>query len=410
MGERKSYEYLNKLKKKYGVDVIYSFSRYNRYKNDPYGYMLNYIKRVPEVKANSIYSYAGGICHEILERFYNKEIAYEDMIKEYENELFEMQTKELKYNRTDEESNDKIAEKYEDSIRHFFMNYKPLDSKVILEQFVTIKIGRFYFQGYIDFLHKIGEDYIIEDFKTSTIYTGKKKISEAAQLILYAESLIQRNIPLEKIKVRWNFLKYCTVVSDLKAIDKETKKNKTKSKNCIRNKWVKESEKNIIKWLEEEGYDALEITDMIQTSIDNNNLDNLPKEVQDRFRIEDCYVYVDLTQDMIDDLKSDIISTLEEVEEKTAKAKELLKEIELLGDNYKVLDVKKKKERELDLLFWTHIDKSKEYFFYNLSGYTRMQHVCWDEYLKETMMFVEDNFDSEFKNSGDSEFDWLNDL
>lgn len=410
MGVRKSYEYINKLKNKFGVEVIYSWSRYNRYKNDPYGYMLNYIKHIPETKKDSIWGESGGICHDILERFYLKEISYEDMLIEYESKLFEMQTKELKYNRTDNESNDKIATKYEDSIRHFFTHYKPLDSKVILEQFVTINVGRFYFQGYIDFLHKIGEDYIIEDFKTSTIYTGKKKISEAGQLILYAESLIQRGISLNKIKIRWNFLKYCTVISDLKTIDKNTKLNKTKSKNCVRTQWVKDSEKNISKWLEIEGYDELEITDMIQTSIENNNIDNLPQSIQNRFKVEDCYVYVDLTQELIDELREEIISTLEEVESKTSRAKELIKEIDLLGDNIKVKDIKKAKENELDEMFWTTIDRSKEYFFYNLCGYTRQQHRCWDEYLKETMMFVEDNFDKEFENNTDSEFDWLNDI
>lgn len=409
MGERKSYEYINKLKNKFGVDIIYSWSRYNKYKNDPYGYMLGYIKKIPEVKKDSIWGESGGICHDILERFYLKEIQYEDMLTEYETKLFEMQMKELKYNRTDEDSNDKIATKYEDSIRHFFSNYKPLISKVILEQFVTINIGRFYFQGYIDFLHKINEDYIIEDFKTSTIYTGKKKISEAGQLILYAESLIQRGITLDKIKIRWNFLKYCTVISELKGIDKETKQPKTKSKNCIRTQWVKDSDKNIIKWLKEFGYDELEITDMVQTAIDNNSLDNLPIEVQNKFKIEDCYVYVDLTQELIDDLKSDIISTLEEVENKTNKAKQLLKEIELLGNNIKVKDVRERKEKEIDEMFWTNIDRSKEYYFYNLSGYTRQQHKPWDEYLKDTMMFVEDTFDNEF-NKTDDEFDWLNDI
>lgn len=410
MGERKSYAYLNKLKKKYGVDVIYSWSRYHKAVEDPYSYMLNYIKHIKEEKKDSIWGESGGNCHDILEKFYLKEISYEDMINEYESKLFEMKANELKYNRTDSESNEKTALKYENSIRHFFLNYKPIDGKTKLEQFVTIKVGRFYFQGYIDFLHKKDNKYIIEDFKTSTIYTGKKKIGEAGQLILYAESLIQRGIPIEDIQIRWNFLKYCTVEYDLFSIDKETKLNKTKEKNCIRSNWVKEIEKTIIKWLEKEEYDSLSITDMVEKSIENNNIDNLPQSIQDRFKIKDCYVYVDLTQELIDELKINIISVLEEIEIKTKRAKELMKEIELIGNpTPKTIKIIKQKEREIDELFWTEIDRAKEYYFYNLCGYNRKQHKPWDEYLKEVNMFVEDNWDNN-NNEDLSDFEWLNDL
>ena len=122
-------------------------------------------------------------------------------------------------------------------------------------------------------------------------------------MILYSESLIQKGIPLEKIKIRWNFLKYCSIESDLFSIDKETKKNKTKSKNCSRTTWVKESEGNIKKWLaKSEMYDELEIEDMMQTCIENNSLDTLPKEISDRFSISDCYVYIDLTEEIVEEL------------------------------------------------------------------------------------------------------------
>ena len=33
MGERKSKEYLNKVKEKYGVDELWSWSKYHSYKN-----------------------------------------------------------------------------------------------------------------------------------------------------------------------------------------------------------------------------------------------------------------------------------------------------------------------------------------------------------------------------------------
>ena len=65
-----SYEDLNKLKKKFEVDTLWAWSRYNSYHNDPYGYMLKYIKHVPEQIKDSIWRISGGIVHDIIEDYY----------------------------------------------------------------------------------------------------------------------------------------------------------------------------------------------------------------------------------------------------------------------------------------------------------------------------------------------------
>lgn len=386
MGERKSKEYLNKLKNKYNVDTLWSWSRYNSYKTDPYGYLLHYIRHEPETKLN-IYSVSGGICHDILEEMYLKKIKYEDMLQLYENKLFEMNVSELKYDRNDEEKNKNIASKYEDNMRLFFQQHIPVEAKVKTEQFIIIKVDKYIFQGYIDFIHKDKDgNYIITDFKTSTIYVGQKIIHERGQLVLYAESLIQMGVPLEKIKIRWNFLKYCTTEYQLKGIDKETKQHKIKNRNSLRNKWVKGIENNIRMWLVILEYDELEIEDMVQTCIENNNLNSLPKELQDKYKISDCYVYISLDQEILDELKETIKNTLDEIIKKE----------------------KEYRETEDDKLFWTEIDKSKEYYFYCLCGYSRQQHKPFDEYLNNINMFVEDTYDS--KNIKNTDMDWLNDL
>ena len=406
MGDRKSYEYLNKLKDKLNTDTLWSWSRYNSYHNDQYGYLLKYIKKVPETQKDSIWGISGGIVHDIIERMYLGEISYKDMITEYEEKLFEMNSMELKYNKIDKEMNDKISDNYEDSIRHFLLNYKPIEGKVILEQFVVIKVGNHYFQGYIDFLYKDLEgNYIVEDFKTSTMYTGAKKQNEAKQLLLYSQSLIQKGIPINKVKLRWNFLKYCTVTSCLFSKDKEGN-YKTKDKNCVRSKWIKESSKNIEKWLKKEEYDELEITDMIQTCIENNSLETLPKSIQDKFSISDCYVYIDLNEDIINELNNEIVETLDKIIENTKTTNILLSQIEGLdneNDKNKINEINNK----IDELWWTDIDKSKEYYFYNLCSYNRKQHKPWNEYLNDINEFVkENNKDS----NEDNDLDWLNDL
>lgn len=381
---RVSKEKLEKIKNKYKVNELWSWSKYNSYKTDPYGWYLKYILHEKETK-HSIWGISGGNIHDIIERFYQKQINYEYMIVEYEDKLFEMNMAELKYNRKDEKANEKLASRYEDCIKLFFQQHIPIQGKVITEQFVTIKVGDNIFQGYIDFIHKDNEgNYIITDWKSSTIYTGKKIHKEKGQLVLYAESLIQKGVSIDNIKIRWNFLKYCTVTYTLKSKDKETKKNKTSQGNYLRNEWVDSIKNNLKMWLAEtKEYDELKIDEMVDIAVKNNNLNNIPKDIQDRYSIEDCYVYIPLTQESINELKEDIIDTIDEI-----------------NRNKKVYET-----TEDDKIWWTEIDKSNEFYFANLCGYSPKQHKPYAQYLEDINLFVNDKKDNE-----DIDDSWLDEL
>lgn len=392
---RKTYEQLNKLKNKFGVDTLWSWSKYNSYKTDPYGWMLNYLQHVKGTR-KSIYSVEGGVCHDIVERYYNKEISYEDMINEYEDKLIELNMAGLKYNRSDEKANESTATKYENNVRLFYKNHIPIEGKTITEQFVTIKVGDNYFQGYIDFINKDKDgNYIITDWKTSTLYVGKKILKERGQLVLYAESLIQKGIPLERIKIRWNFLKYCNIEYQLKGIDKETKTNKLKVTNELRDRWVskKSIQSNLAMWLKESGYEELEIEDMIQTAISNNNLDNIPKDIQSKYKLSDCYVYIPLDKEAIDNLKEDIINTIDEINEKV--------------NDYNIYMDQGEKE-EAENLFWINIDDASSYYFANLCEYSPNQHRPYKEYLESTNIWTKE--DKSETDKDDLDDDWLNNL
>ncbi|WP_125154847.1 PD-(D/E)XK nuclease family protein [Clostridium rectalis] len=381
---RKTKQELENIKKKHNVKTLWSWSKYNSYKTDPYGWYLKYIKHEPETKS-SIYGASGGICHDIIENFYLGKIKYEDMIKEYELKLFEMNVAGLKYNRKDEKANEKIANRYEDCIRLFYQQHIPIKTKVITEQFVTIKVSNNIFQGYIDFIHKDENgNFVITDWKTSTIYVGKKIDKEKGQLVLYAQSLIQKGVPLEKIKIRWNFLKYCKLTYTLAGKDKVTKKNKIASKNVLRNEWVKSIENNLKMWLtKSKQFNEFEIEDMVLKAIINNNLDNMPKEIQEKYFIEDCYVYIPLNKDSINELNKDINDTIDEIK-----------------SNIKVYNI-----TQNDKIWWTEIDKSNEFYFTNLCGYSAKQHKPYKEYLDNINLFIKDK-----KENDEIDDSWLNDL
>jgi len=68
---------------KYKDIRLWSFSRVNEFVECKYGYFLHRILK--KEGADNIYGVVGNLVHDILERYYNKEIPYEQMIDEFEN-------------------------------------------------------------------------------------------------------------------------------------------------------------------------------------------------------------------------------------------------------------------------------------------------------------------------------------
>ena len=382
---RKTPKEINEICKKFHTNILWSWSRYNIFKTDPYSYFLKYIKGEKEDRRDSIYCVSGGYCHDILEKYYNGEIQQSDMINEYEDSLFTMNLAEYKYDRSDEDKNSAIAEKYESCIKHFFRNHiKPDNLKMLLEMFCVIKVtDDIIFLGYIDncgmYKDENGEKRIvITDYKTSTIYKGEKLEKESGQLYLYAEGIRQRtNLPLDHISIRYLFLKYVNV----KCLQANgTWKERQIERNQIGSKLYTTAKT----WLGKLGYgDGEFIKDnYLDEMLMLNSIDNLPDDVKDKMIISDCYVYLPLTQENIDNLKSDIIDTINEINSKTQEYK----------------------ETNDDHIFWSDISEKNEYYYAVLSGYSRALHKPYNEYLENKEMFQnkddEDELTQELKDLG----------
>lgn len=381
---RKTSEELANICKKLGTDTLWSWSRYHCYKQDRWEYFLKYILQKPEDRNNSIYCVSGSNVHDIIENLYTGKIKYKDMAEAYEESLFIMNCAELKYNRSDSEKNDAIANKYENSIKHFFKNHRIIKFPHKAEHFITIKISNeIYMQGYIDMLYI--ETYTDEngnerkrvhivDWKTSTRYQGKKIDEECGQLVIYAEGIRQAlNIPLEDIACEWNFLKYVTVTIE--------QKNGNKKDRYIERNAIGENLVNTAKmWLKHFGYED-DIEKYIDGMILHNNIDCLPNEVRAKFKIHDCYVQVPLNEEKIDELKQDIIKTVTEINDKTTEY------IDTGNEN----------------VFWQEVTDTDEFRLQNLSGYSRKLHKPLDEYLKEKELFINDENTENAENESNEE-------
>lgn len=384
---RKSYEELEQIKEELGVDRLWSWSRINTYMTDPYTYLLKYILHIPEDRNDSIYSVSGSCAHELIEKFYRNELTNKQMLEEYEDKLFEFNIMGLLYDRSDKDKNEKIAKKYEDCMKHFFLNHKRVTDKPIIEPFILIKVGNQYFQGYIDFLN-VEKRYakkkiIITDWKTSSIYKGQKLIDNSGQLLLYGEGIHQKNnIPYEDIIIRFNFMKYVDVTY--------TQKNgNIKVRQIERNAIGEKLQSNTKTWLKHFGYSEEEIENYLQQMINTNSIEYLPQEVQDTFKIDDCYVEVEINEEIINQHKNNIINIIKEIIEK---------------EN----EFKKTKDKNL---FWRDVTKESSYYHANLSGYSANLHLPYKRYLEELENNSQDDLLGVLDNKKDSlDLDWLDEI
>lgn len=335
-------EELEKIKQKYNTDRIWSWSRLNTYMTSKYEYLLKYILHEKEDRCDSCYTTLGTICHDTLDNFYEGKIKYEDMIDNYNDGFMTAITiADLKFNRSDEEKNKSIGEKYNENLIHFFKNHTIYNHKLAIEKPIVVNINGNIFVGYIDGLYKDNEgNYTILDFKSSSIYTGKTLENNSGQLTIYAEGLHQMGVPLDKIKACFNFLKYCTIKYQLK-------KGDIKYRNVERCKIGESLQSNARMWLKEFGYEPDEYLKLL---LDTNNIDCLPKEVKEKYEITDCHIYINLTEELINNWTDTITNTIQD--------------IKLRESDYE--------ETKSDGCFWDDEEslKTQSYYYSNLCSYS----------------------------------------
>lgn len=353
---RKTHEELNELCNQYNTDRLWSWSRVNCVHNSLYEYFLKYMLHEKEDRSDSIYVVTGGLSHNIIEKFYSGEITKEQMLEEFEDGwMVAFDIGELKFNRSDSEKNNDIADKYYKNLKHFFKNHTELPRKVVLEQFVTIKIGEEYYQGYIDALTTDeNNNYVIIDWKSSSLYVGEKAKNECGQLVMYAMALHQKGIPYEKIRICWNFLKYQNITVHMK--------NGTSKVRQIERAKIGESlQANAKMWLNTLGYGD-QLMEYLDALAQTNDITVLPEEVQEKYICEDCYVYVDLTKELIQHWENYIIETTKMIREKEV-------EYELTHDE----NIWMESQEEV---------KANSFYFANLCAYSANKHKPYKLYLE----------------------------
>lgn len=336
---RISYEQLNKIKQEHNVDKIWSYSQLSTYVEHDWLWYLRYLIKVKDVEDMNIYSLFGGKVHEIMEDYIEGKIEQKDMIVRFENII-----DEWKMNHSDLQfPTEKSQNAYLANMRHYFKNthYEFVDKRVSVEKFVLTKFkdsqgNPILFQGYIDLLvyNPSSDTFYVSDFKTSakSSFSGKKLLESSRQLQLYAIGIHQMfRVPYDKIILRYDLQKYI----EISFLQENGKWSKPTLKD--RDGWVADYESRIYKALEKMEYDFFEANEMLEIAKLNNDLSNMPQEIQDRFRISQGFVDIQMTEELAKDLEEWAVSNVEEANRRS-KADDLEKEFPEpnldTGDNF----------------------------------------------------------------------------
>ena len=350
---RLSNKELEQIKQKYNTDRLWSWSRMSTFIDSKYEYLLKYILKEKEDRCDSCYTTLGTICHDTLDAFYEGKIEYDKMIDNYNDGFTTAITiADLKFNRSDEEKNKSIGDKYNENLIHFFKNHTVYKHKLLIEKPIVVNVKDYVFVGYIDALYKDEYGYVYPiDFKSSSIYTGDKLAENSGQLILYSIGLNQMGIPFEKLRPRFNFLKYCTIKYQLK-------KGDIKYRDVERSKIGESLQSNAKTWLNHFGYKPDEY---LKEMLDTNSIDCLPEEVKAKYEITDCHVDVELNEKVVDEWTNLITTTL--------------KDIKLREADYE--------ETKSDKCFWDDEEsvKKQSYYYANLCGYSANKLLPYKAYL-----------------------------
>lgn len=362
-------EQLEIIKKKKGVDNLWSYSKASTFKQCTWLYFLKYVEKI-RVKEDSCYTHFGSIAHDIIQGFYDGESNYSEMIDRFNEEVIKWEIEDspsLKF------PSDNVRDGYIENLRHYFLNVHTVPFNVTNEEPILVTFegkDKYVFQGYLDSEY-IDDDgnLVILDYKTSSIngFSGKNLLGKAEQLMTYALGVIQngrlfdgemKKFTVDKIKIRYDMMKYCNITFVQKNGKKKTMKAERRSwvghlSNQLRkdledvSKQIEKLEKEISKLnrkanmkkttpeeaeeymieiggiesdinnLKQYDMDVVEINELISNSCDRNTLELFPQFIQDKYTIDNCYIDVSLTDEDIEEFKSKMITRLDNIIEKS---------------------------------------------------------------------------------------------
>lgn len=301
---------LDRLKKKYNVDRIWSFSRINAAESCFWDYWARYVKHM-KLDSSSVYTEWGTNSHDLVQEYVIGNIDAETASQKWLEyvESWERDPTAFQFD------TQKIERGYLNNLRHYFNHLsRPAISDVQNEKPVLIRIGKkkdYIFVGYIDtqYVDENGNTVLV-DYKTSSKSSfSKAKLPEKSrQLMLYAIGKHQYSgIPYEKIKCRFDMMKYLVV-------HYRQENGKWNTSVQERSKWVSKMEKKLAIKLKKLGIDETKAEELIQIASMNNTLEDMPEEIQSQFNTSNYYIDIPVSEELCKKVANEIADDCADIE------------------------------------------------------------------------------------------------
>ena len=256
----------------------------------------------------------GSIAHDIIQGYYEgKYNSHEEMTNEFNKKIDAWRADSKGYTFPSKS----IEESYISNVKHYFENtefFKPVKGKVMneLPLKLVLKDGdkNIVLIGYADSIY-IDEDGMINivDYKTSSKsgFSGSGLIEKSKQLVLYALALSQmQNIPLDKINLRFDMMKYFTV----SFLQKNGKWSKPSAKDRAKFFEEKSTVNRIKKLLTDNDVDEYEADMMIENAKMLNTFSVFPDYVKEHFKFGNYYIDVRISQEDADNVSEWVVNNV----------------------------------------------------------------------------------------------------
>jgi hypothetical protein len=299
---------------------VYSYSKLSSWNECKYNWYMSYV--LHKRSKDNIYSALGGNCHDSLEGLYNGKNDFVEAKKSFNNKLKEVEKMGIKFPKEPPTT----RTNYITNMNHFFDTYKKMDTKMITEQFVLLKLPRFdeakededfiWIQMYVDSIIPVYEEgkftsVIINDWKTSSKFDKHKLLKASRQLLLYKIG-VEQNTGTPVSKIGWTMLKYvycCYRTKGSKKNPPVVKKSIQQRKDC-----VKYFYKKIVNDLIAQGMDTIEAELLVGKAVNQNSFEVLPLDIQKKYWIEDCFLEYEFNDEIIKDCMKWVIDTVHDIE------------------------------------------------------------------------------------------------
>ena len=283
---------LNALKKKYQVDRIWSFSRVSTFLQCAWEYKMKYIDKI-RVPSDNVYTDFGTISHDLIQGLYEHKYDEKEMYEKWKDFVKKWEEDPLS-NQFDTE---KIRSGYLNNMDCYFKNPRAVNEKIINEKPVLSilqgKERQYVFVGYIDSEYTNNDNILtLVDYKTSSKsgFSPKGLKKKSMQLLLYAiGEHQQKGISYDNIQCRFNMMKYCVV-----HFQQENGRWKTSVQE--RSQWVYKMNNKLKTKLPKIGINPIEVDELIIQASQDNNMNCMPKEIQEQFYISNYYIELDVSE------------------------------------------------------------------------------------------------------------------